>query len=221
MVDLRGIEIDGRHYACAEGGAWLHGLDVSHHQHPGRVPWAEHRSAAFGFARAAYGNDADTTFGAHVADIRAAGLKPGGYLFYRQSESALEQLQVFERQLRAAEIGPGDLAPVVDFEWGVADIDKPTDTRKMNQEAAWLCEQLAAQYGQCILYTAGGFINQIRRGGGDTLWINSVVNLWLAHYGRPIDAGPWAPPGLPPWSIWQYQGPPIDSNWAKCLPLVR
>lgn len=198
------------------------GIDVSHHQPPRSCDWGKLRNegkAEFLIARACYGVKPDVSFVQHVRGAVDAGMVVGAYTFYRQTQSWEEQHVAFEEQLHRVSYGQGNLVPCVDLEWNDS-YDGPVDRKKFNTEARALCERLAADYGQCLVYFAPGFYEVLQRPAWllDHAW-------WVAHYTR--EPEPWSLPGKD-WAIWQYSGSgqlpgyagALDLNRARSLPLI-
>lgn len=97
---------------------YAHAIDVSSHQDPDAVPYAE--LAANGvravWIRAAYGSRLDTAAVEHAKRARDAGIEPALYLFWRFLEADSPQLEALLRQHDACGIGPGSPSPWFDVE---------------------------------------------------------------------------------------------------------
>ena len=102
---------------CAPGPT-VEGIDVSNHQ--GDVDWAQVKAAAgkqFGYAKALEGiSFPDETFHDNYAEMKAAGVKRGAYLFFRPIADADTQAYLFLEILQQNGFGAGDLIPAIDVE---------------------------------------------------------------------------------------------------------
>ena len=211
MTELNGVIVNGHGDLIRHGGGWLVGIDVSHHQTPGKVDMT---GQDFLCARAAYGHAEDETFARHVADARGSRLLVGAYLFYRQTQSKEAQWDAF---LRATDSVSLDIVPALDLEWNTK-FDGTVQRSAHNTDGRWIAEQMAKRFGGCLIYTAPFFW---RDQLGSPEWCKEH-HFWLAHYttkGAP-KLPPEPPPSMAQWAIHQWQGAPLDRNVANYLPMV-
>lgn len=175
----------------------MNGIDVSHHQEPGLLDYEKLKEEGYEWviARACYGVRNDEKFLEHVKKARAAGLKVGGYIFFRQQQGAAEQLEVFQSQLEAAGIGVGDIAPVVDLEWNT-EYDGPVNPGWFDEKAQSIMQSLREEYGECIAYLAPYFYETLKKPS----WVLDFP-WWVAHY---TTAGEPSCPFKEDWSMHQY-----------------
>ncbi|CAN7355304.1 glycoside hydrolase family 25 protein [Pseudoduganella sp. LjRoot289] len=177
----------------------LNGIDV--YAGDGGIEW--HKVAednnAFVFVRGAYGNVMDKAVAANAAAARAVGLKVGVYHFLRARMDPQSQIDTFTQALKLANVGPGDLPPVLDMEDNPA-YDGPWKT--VDNEAylasvsAWIAN-VKALYGKPpIIYTRASFWTEL---GNPTTFGDSP--LWVASYRN--DA-PTLPAAWPDYTFWQY-----------------
>ncbi len=181
------------------------GIDVSHHQRPGDLPWATFAErSSFCIVRGSYGTMRDGLTAQHVKRARAAGLKVGLYHFYRPAQSVNDQLAVFRTQLDAAGITTGDIIPTIDIE---AD---PFPKPGIPVTTAWqgsvleFIDAMVTQLGDCMVYiTQREFVML-----GSPEWLLSRP-LWVAHY---TPAQHPATPANKPWRIWQHRVGPYNPD---------
>lgn len=206
----------------------MYGIDVSHHQAPASLPWgAFAQGAKFLIARNSYGLMKDTLTLEHLKRARAAGLKVGCYHFFRPSQDAQAQLDVFLHGLDAAGIGAGDIVPALDVERDP--LPKPgTDVSKAWQEGVRrILSGLRDKYGNALVYITQREFNML----GAPEWLLTFP-LWVAHY---TAAAKPATPGNRPFTIWQHRvgpylldgpggydkaHPTLDQDRAGDLPLI-
>ena len=175
------------------------GIDVSKWQDPGAINWAAVASeCAFVFARATYGTTLDKRFVAHVTAASAAGMRVGGYHFFRQTQPVEQQIQAFFMALDDAGCGPGWLPPVIDVEsnrlWD-GDLD-PVLYRVGVRAMIDACRE---RFGGCIVYINPSDSALL----GDPDWFRDPdVLLWIAHH---TDGIPTTPNSTP-WTFWQTTG---------------
>lgn len=168
----------------------LSGIDVSVYQ--GSVDWAAVKKAGkdFAFIRACYGTGSiDSRYSANWQNAKAAGVIRGAYQFFRPSQDALQQAQVF---LKYNTTEDGDLAPVIDIEVSEG-VSGAVITEKVK---TWLNAVKAATGRTPIIYTSPAFWRSLPNTGtlgGYTLWI---ANWGVSSPGIP---SPWTN-----WTFWQY-----------------
>lgn len=196
------------------------GIDVSHHQPPEAVDYEKiAETHDWVYVRAAYGDRKDEHFGAHVQKASAAGLMVGGYLFVRQRTPAVNQLDVFRRQLAEYGLEEACLPPCLDVEYNK--YDGPLDRGVMRPIVHALYAELMQRYGQLTVYTT----QKDWRILGDPPWLQDAgVHLWVAHWGV---KEPATPMGLS-WTFWQYEvgriegfAADIDKNVSKTIPILK
>ncbi|MGB9178037.1 MAG: GH25 family lysozyme [Pyrinomonadaceae bacterium] len=169
------------------------GIDVSKYQ--GNVNWTNVAAAgvSFAFARVSDGaNSKDAFFAQNWAGMKNAGIIRGAYQFFRANQDPVAQANLMVAAV--GQLGPGDLAPVIDIETGngvnaggiVAAVSK------------WQQVVESALGRQIIVYTARGF------------WQGNVGNstqfadrpLWVANYTNA--PAPSIPSAWSVWTFWQY-----------------
>ena len=174
---------------------FLQGLDVSHYN--GAIDWArvaaDPARPAFAYAKALEGStNADPTFTANYAGIKANKLLRGAYHMFHPDHPALEQAHHFLSILPRAD---GDLAPMLDVETAGAGIAPAAYAEAV---MAWL-DAVGTQL-QCkpVIYTSASFWNANLGSYGDF----RGYPLWIAEYtARP---SPVLPGGASRYDLWQY-----------------
>lgn len=165
------------------------GIDVSEMQ--GQIDWAKVKAdgVAFAFLRVADGIDfVDLRFAENWSRSRAVNVRRGPYHFFRPSEDAVAQAELFLTTVGALE--PGDLPPVLDLE--------ATDGRTPAQVSAgakvWL-DVVEQRLGvRPILYVGPYFW---RDQMGAPAW-GKDYDLWIAHWTSGC-------PSVPsPFTKWQF-----------------
>ena len=164
------------------------GFDVSHHQDPAQVPWAELKRQGFEwcYIRAAYGCKPDRRFQEHVAQARRHGILWGPYLYLRDTgghaDTPTEQIAQFADQIFGWD---PDLFPCLD-------VEEEEPSRQYLIEAGKGGEYLEAEFGQCVLYTGAVYrvVNKLQWNHGP---------LWVADYDGEIYGFGFTRPG---WSNW-------------------
>jgi GH25 family lysozyme M1 (1,4-beta-N-acetylmuramidase) len=196
------------------------GVDISKWQDPDNINYEQlAKDHDFLVARASYGVKPDPTFRVHFTRGRDAGLKVGGYLFYRQTQDWEDQFDTFVSELNSVNFRDGNVLPVVDLEenqrW-----DGPLVKESHNEDARRIIEKLKEKYGDCYVYLAPfHFVNL-----GEPKWLLDYP-WWIAHYTKAKKPKcPWKD-----WDIWQYtgkgktpgyNGKTIDLNRVLTLRLV-
>jgi lysozyme len=210
----------------------IYGVDVSHHQNPTALPWADMRAAGCSFCivRLTYGTMLDRHAAEHVKRARAVGMRVGAYHFFRASLPVASQLDAFDRACFSSGYGePGDIVPALDFE-------DDTEKRPILPEHAPLAER--AYRGLELRFEAEPLIYTTQRDWGRVGRPDWVLRapLWVAHYSAPSRKEPATPGGMA-WAIWQHRvgrfvfdgpagyykddAPQIDQNRALALPLIN
>lgn len=153
----------------------IHGIDVSRHND--RIDWKRVRAMEaqgvrlqFVFIKATEGATlVDRHFAHNWREAKKSSLRRGGYHFYHPTRDPLKQAANF---IRHVELGPGDFAPVVDFEVTNGQSDK-TIIDGLRQ---WLETVEEHYHTRPIIYTNG---NLYRR------YIKQHLDdypLWIADY---------------------------------------
>ena len=193
------------------------GIDISHWQ--GTIDWQRVAGAGkkFVFLKASEGrNYTDPTYASNRQAAKQAGIRTGAYHFARPETvagDAVGEAQVF---VAAANLGTGDLRPVLDIEvnggLGVSALQSWVRT--------WLDEVYRLTGRRAIVYTNPNFW---RTSMGDTQSIAQAgyTTLWVAHWGASspsVPAGNWAGNG---WSFWQYSSCGSVAGISGCVDLDR
>ena len=198
----------------------IRGVDVSSHQSSDAIVWAElAKTHRFLIARATYGTRPDPTFAEHVHRARDVGIVTGAYAFFRSSQDAQAQLDVFAAAVEPLGMGPGWLPPALDLESNVSNGDPLSAAKYAPAEA--VCEAWVQRWGRAIVYSNISTWSAL----GNPEWIREHL-LWVAHY--TLASVPRTPLDLP-WHIWQHRVSPLpgvmagdlDQNFAAAaLPLL-
>jgi len=181
-------------------GSWVtvEGFDVSDYQY---TDWDRVRAQAtnhkFAFLRVSAGLvRVDKRFAFDWPGAKRAGLIRGAYQYFKPSQSAVAQADLFLRRLREeGGLEAGDLSPVIDVE---TTNDMPPETVTCRVKT-WLARVERATGRIPIIYTAErwGFLfpsNEFRR-----------YPLWVANYvGTPSVTCPRMPDPWQKWQIWQW-----------------
>lgn len=199
------------------------GIDVSHHQAPASLNWSAIASEhAFVYARATYGTQTDRHFVEHITAAQAAGMRVGGYHFFRQTQPVDEQIQALFATLDDAGCGEGWLPPCIDVERN--EHDGELDPALYRAGVRAMLDACIDRYGAVVVYCNRGDWTRI----GEPDWFrDSRILIWVAHWDVPV---PTTPGGLP-WSFWQTgkasivgSTAPVDVNQfagaAQSLPLL-
>lgn len=184
-TDEAGLEVCG-------SGPTVKGIDVSYYQ--GTIDWAAVKAdgVEFAFSRISDGlNSPDSKFAANWAGSKAAGVLRGAYQYFRPSQDALAQADLFLEKL--GPLGADDLPPVIDVEadGGLSPSQIAAKVR------IWIDRVEAATGRRPIIYT-GFYFWRDSVGGADFL----PSPLWHAQYTTaacPNIAAPWTD-----WAIWQF-----------------
>jgi hypothetical protein len=200
------------------------GIDLSHHN-PAQ-PWTQRSGCKFAICRSSYGLMKDRMTAQHIAGARAAGMKVGLYHFFRPSQDAQQQLDVFLHGLDAVKIGGGDIVPTLDVE--LDPLPTATPVGKAWQDGVRrVLDGLRDRYGNAMVYITQREFGML----GAPEWLLAFP-LWVAHY---TAAAKPATPGNRAWTLWQYRvgqyqlegaggydkaHPELDQNHAVDLPLI-
>jgi GH25 family lysozyme M1 (1,4-beta-N-acetylmuramidase) len=203
---------------------YLVGLDVSHHQDPDRFAWPQlSESVDFVIARATYGTSRDRAVERFVERCRQHEIAVGLYLFFRPSEPATAQAEVFRETARKVGYGIGDICPWLDVE------DDPYPTMQP-VTASWALgvervgSYLEQDWGQVGIYANAVDMADLGPEGRAS-WTNRPH--WVASWTkRQHPTHIW---GGNNWAIWQHAvephqhyltGQAIDQNRAVDLPRI-
>ncbi|GAB2944461.1 hypothetical protein GCM10027048_06580 [Hymenobacter coalescens] len=179
--------LTGREKTPLLAGYSVHGIDVSSYQ--GTIDWpevAQHR-VRFAFIKATEGVTLrDRRFARNWREAKKAGICRGAYHFFQPNYDGAAQADLF---VRTADIGPGDLPPVLDVE-----APEFHDVAVMRRGIATWLRLVERHYGvRPIVYSNYSFYRRYLAGHFDN------YPLWLAHYEveRPALA-------RDKWIIWQH-----------------
>ncbi|GAB3842753.1 hypothetical protein GCM10028821_51470 [Hymenobacter jeollabukensis] len=179
--------LTGREKTPLLDGYSVHGIDVSSYQ--GSIDWPEvarHR-VRFAFIKATEGVSLrDRRFARNWRGARKAGICRGAYHFFQPNYDGAQQANLFTR---TADLGPGDLPPVLDVE-----APEFHDVAVMRQHIGTWLRLVERHYGvRPILYSNYSFYRRYLAGHFDD------YPLWLAHYEveKPALA-------REKWIIWQH-----------------
>lgn len=170
-------------------GFEVHGIDVSHYQQ--QVDWetVATQGVQFAFVKATEGlTHQDTLFCENWDAMKMAGIKRGAYHFFRPTISAEQQAYNF---IDRAELGHGDLAPVLDVEV----LDGVSPEELCNSMKTWL--RIVENHFKvpAIIYSNQNFYNDHLAGHFQG------HPVWVARYSS------WFKPSLDidqDWQFWQY-----------------
>lgn len=162
--------LTGREKTPLLDGYSVHGIDVSSYQ--GSIDWdevARHR-VRFAFIKATEGVSLrDRRFARNWRGARKAGICRGAYHFFQPNYDGAQQANLFTR---TADLGPGDLPPVLDVE-----APEFHDVAVMRQNISIWLRLVERHYGvRPILYSNYSFYRRYLAGHFDQ------YPLWLAHY---------------------------------------
>jgi len=198
--------------AVPAGG--LPGIDVSHWQ--GTIDWAAVAAAGqrFVFAKATEGQTyVDPTYLTNRQGASAAGLAFAAYHFARPDATANDAVLEADHFGQAAQLGPGNLLPVLDIE-----VSGGLDPAALTTWAlTWLGEVRAKLGVKPLVYTSP---NGWKTRFGDTTAIaDAGYPLWVAHWGvssPTVPANDWGGRG---WTFWQYTDCGTVSGIVGCVDL--
>lgn len=200
------------------------GIDVSGFQPLGAIDWeaAAHDGVGWAIARVSCGAQVDPAGVAHIRAMRDAQLSVGAYHFVN-TKPGQRQVDMFLGQLRKAELGAGDIAPILDLEWipGVENGGVPSDKAGYCQIVSALIDACSVEYGGIMIYSSMGFWASV---GSPKRWAGPDVEWWCPWYpkrpnGRLSETDarkhtwPRRPGDLWP-AAWQFDA--LEKPWCKC-----
>ena len=189
------------------------GIDVASWQHPGgaAIDWRQVHAAGVEFAtiKATEGSLADRTeytnpyFRGDITAARNAGLAVAPYHFYlgRNPNTGGAQADYFIAAVRACGYTgsrPGDLPPILDYEWDWKGGCPPYGT--VADVPAWLTKVRAAFGRTPLVYTSRAFVAGCL--GGTAEVAAGGNQLQVAYYGTATS--PSLPAGWRHWLMWQW-----------------
>ncbi len=159
----------------------VRGLDVSHYDEQIDFKMVKLSGRQFVFAKCTEYN-MDKTYIRNKKAAEAAGLLFGAYDFFHPSRDPVKQAENF---LTAAQLHPGNLVPVLDWETS-DDIPNSTDRARAS---VWLQTVEKAVQRPPIIYGSPYFLHALNLDGSF-----SRYPLWIAHYGTstPLIPSPWS-----------------------------
>ena len=177
----------------------LAGIDVSHWQ--GQIGWSEVAAdgVSFAIAKATEGRVyQDTQYARNKERAEAVGIAFTAYHFANPDTTANDAVIEADNFVDTADLGPGNLRPVLDLEKnGGLGIKKLRRWVK-----AWLARVESRVGVKPIIYASPNFW---RDKMGNSRWFaDNGYALWIAHWhvaAPRVPAGNWGGHG---WSIWQY-----------------
>ena len=177
------------------------GIDVSHWQ--GSIDWAQVAASGkkFAIAKATDGQDyVDPTYATNKAGAELNGMVFGAYHFARPDKSANDAVLEADHFVDNADLGPGNLIPVLDIEKNEQHMTPAKITAWI---IAWL-DRVTERLGvRPMVYTSpNGWL--VRTGDTTAVADAGYTVLWVAHWGvaQPtLPAAGWSGNG---WTFWQY-----------------
>lgn len=169
-------------------GPIVRGLDVSHYDGPIDFKTVKLSGREFAFAKCTEYN-VDNTYARNKVQAQNAGMLFGAYHFFHPSRDPKAQAENF---LSRAQLGKGNLVPVLDWE-SSDDIPNATDRARASE---WLQIVEKAVGRPPIIYGSPYFLHTLNLGTSF-----SRYPLWVAHYGTtvPLVPDPWTN-----WAFWQH-----------------
>jgi len=185
------------------------GVDLSNWQPNYNWPAARHSGIRFAYLKASEGESfVDKMYSAHRRNANMQDIVIGAYHFARPSAgSAQRQAEHF---LKCASLRRGDLIPALDLE-----VSGGLSPAHLVFWVTQFRDEVRRQIGHApVIYTSPSF------------WASAMAGsrafadcpLWIAHWGV---ASPTIPKCWTTWTVWQWQGSPLDRDRAKALPIYQ
>jgi GH25 family lysozyme M1 (1,4-beta-N-acetylmuramidase) len=180
-------------------GGWLtiDGMDVSDYQY---TDWdgvvRENPNMKFAFARVSAGLvRVDLRFSADWAGMKRVGLIRGAYQYFKPSQSAVAQADLFLQRLsQQGGLEARDLPPVLDIE---TTNGMPTATVQCRMKI-WLARVGRATKRTPLIYSSAAHNTTLGADFGN-------FPLWISNYvGTPSRTCPRMPDSWNKWTMWQY-----------------
>jgi lysozyme len=191
-------------------GGWIKvdGFDVSDYDY---VDWdataAANPNMKFAFSRVSAGLlRMDTRFAFDWPQMKRVGFIRGAYQYFKPSQSAIAQAELFLQKLRDnGGLDPTDLPPVLDFE---TTNGMPADTIVCRVKL-WLA-RVERETGRLpIIYSSSEQNAYLGRE-------MSRYPLWVPNYvGTPSVTCPRTPTAWDQWTMWQYGGASLPGIWSN------
>jgi lysozyme len=194
----------------------LAGIDVSHYQ--GEIRWADvvADGVDFAIAKATEGRlYQDPQYARNKEKAQGLGLPFTAYHFASPDTTANDAILEADNFVDTADLGPGDLRPVLDLEKNGG-----LGVRKLRKWVkAWLAEVAARVGAKPIIYASPSFWHD--RMGNSRWFADNGYALWVAHWhvATPrVPAKNWSGRG---WTIWQYDNCGHVDGIDGCVDLDR
>jgi GH25 family lysozyme M1 (1,4-beta-N-acetylmuramidase) len=171
-------------------GGRSRGTDVSSYE--GTIDWAKVASGGIDFAIARTSDGLhfpDSKFAPNWSGMKTHGLVRGAYQFFRPSQDAAAQADMFLAAVGT--FGPGDLPPILDVET----LDGTTAATTVAQVRAWLDRVKQLTGITPAIYSSRRVWNEL---GNPTGF--SMNDLWVANWGV---SSPAMPTLWKDWTFWQ------------------
>jgi lysozyme len=172
------------------------GIDISQWQNDPQTPQvmdftkARAAGADFVFIKASQANWRDRDFAINWPNAKAAGLIRGAYHFLTWNMSGELQAEFMWSQIKG---DPGELPPVVDYEWWGT---TPPNAEDYLRKFVGRIRQLSGK--RPIIYTSAYFWN----GANEAPDLIPTCNLWVASWRE--GGEPRLPNGFKQWQFWQW-----------------
>jgi lysozyme len=195
----------------------LAGIDVSHWQ--GDIGWADMVGAGgvdFVIAKATEGRIyQDDEYARNKAKADEFGVPFTAYHFASPDTTANDAVLEADSFVDTAQLGPGNLRPVLDLEKNGG-----LGTKKLRKWVkAWLARVELRVGAKPIIYTSPSFWHD--KMGNSRWFANNGYALWIAHWhvAKPrVPASNWGGQG---WTIWQYDNCGTVAGIDGCVDLDR
>jgi lysozyme len=193
------------------------GIDVSHYQ--GDIRWADMASSGdvgFVIAKATEGRlNQDAQYARNKAKADEFGVPFTAYHFASPDTTANDAILEADNFVDTADLGPGNLRPVLDLEKNGG-----LGVKKLRRWVkAWIAEVELRVGAKPIIYSSPSFWHD--KMGNSRWFANNGYALWIAHWGvaKPrVPASNWSGHG---WTIWQYDNCGHVAGIDGCVDLDR